>query len=274
MPSKPHSPRRIVGEQLAPTRGTARRRRRSRRASRWRSRRRRTAASNGNSCSSRSSRAPMCAGAWFMPPSASPWPTMCLAVAMTPSREVGALERLDVRAAELGGEVRVLAVGLLDAAPARVAGDVEDRRQRMAGAGQQHPPADGRRHRGDDVGVEARGGPDRLLEARRRPGDEAVQAFLVDDRRDPESRLLDQVALDRVGRLGHLDGSQVRRPRQPGDLADAVAGQGGQPRPRRGPIRATTSKAQNEPSWATFSARVMRASRSATRASTGSAGSR
>ena len=49
-------------------------------------------------------------------------------------REVGALERLDVGAAELGGEVRVLAVGLLDAAPARVARDVEDRGEGVAGA--------------------------------------------------------------------------------------------------------------------------------------------
>ena len=40
------------------------------------------------------------------------------------------------------------------------------------------------------------------------------------------------------------------------------------------PVSGTTSNAQNEPSWAIFSERVMRASRSATRASTESAGSR
>ena len=51
--------------------------------------RRRTAASNGKSCSSRSSRGPTWAGAWLSPPSASPWPTMCLPVAITPSRQVG-----------------------------------------------------------------------------------------------------------------------------------------------------------------------------------------
>ena len=67
--------------------------------------------------------------------------------------EIGSLERPDVRQAELGGEVRVLAVGLLDPAPARVARDVEDRAQGVAGAGRQHPPADrcrplGRRGRG------------------------------------------------------------------------------------------------------------------------------
>ena len=59
----------------------------------------RTAASNGNSCSSRSSRGPMCAGAWLRPPSARPWPTMCLPVASTPVGEVRALQAADVGAA-------------------------------------------------------------------------------------------------------------------------------------------------------------------------------
>ncbi len=52
---------------------------------------------------------------------------MCLPVASTPVAEIGSLEAADVGRAELGGEVRVLAVGLLDPAPARVARDVEDR---------------------------------------------------------------------------------------------------------------------------------------------------
>ena len=46
--------------------------------------------------------------------------------------QVRALQRLDIGAAELGRQVRVLAVGLLDPAPARVAGDVEDRREAHA----------------------------------------------------------------------------------------------------------------------------------------------
>ena len=121
--------------------------------------------------------------------------------------QVGSLERLDVGAAEDRGEVRILAVGLLDPAPAGIAADVEDRGERVPGAGQQHPPPDRGGGRRDDVGVEARGGADRLLEAGGLPGDEAVQALLVDDRRDPQPRLLDQVALDRVG---------GRRPPRPG----------------------------------------------------------
>ena len=189
----------------------------------------RTAASNGTSCSLRSSRGPTCAGAWLRPPSARPWPTMCLAVASTPSARSGALERLDVGAAELRREVRVLAVGLLDPAPAGVARDVEHRRQRMPGTGQQHPPADGRGHRRHGVRVERRRRADRLLEARRGPGDEAVEALLVDDRRDPQPRLLDELALDRVGGLGHLDRAQVRRAGEARDVADPVGGQHGQP---------------------------------------------
>ena len=69
---------------------------------------------------------------------------MCLAVATTPSARSAPWRAADVGAAELRREVRVLAVGLLDPAPARVAGDVEDGRERVARPGQQHPPADRR----------------------------------------------------------------------------------------------------------------------------------
>ena len=143
--------------------------------------------------------------------------------------EIRALQGLDVGDTEGRGEVRVLAVRLLDPSPARIARDVEDRRERVPGPGHQHPPADRRRHRGDDVGVEARGRPDRLLEARRGPRDQAVQALLMDDRRDPEPRLLDEVVLDLVRRVGDLGRSQVRGSRQARDLPDAVPGQLGQP---------------------------------------------
>ena len=177
----------------------------------------------------RSSRVPTCAGAWFRPPSARPCPTMCLAVASTPVGEVGSLERLDVGAAERAGEVGVLAVRLLDPPPAGVARDVEDRRQRMPGTGEQHPAPDRLGHRRHRVGVERRRGADRLLEAGRGPRDEAVQALLVDDRRDAQSRSLDELALDGVGGLGHLDGAEVRRAGEARDVADPVGGQRGQP---------------------------------------------
>ena len=114
-------------------------------------------------------------------------------------------------------------------------------------------------HRRHDVRIEGRRRADRLLEARRGPGDEAVQALLVDDRGDAEPRPLDEVALDRVGRLGHLDRAQVGRAGQPRDLADPVGRERAPARARRGRRSPTTSNAQNDPSWATFSARVIRA---------------
>ena len=143
----------------------------------------------------------MWAGAWFSPPSARPWPTRCLPVATTPSASVVALERRDVGAAQLGREVRVLAVRLLDAAPARVAADVEDR-ARAHGGRRSAASAGGssRRPRRRVAGSKRRGRADRLLEARGVPGHQAVQALLVDDGRDAEPGLLDEVALDGVGR--------------------------------------------------------------------------
>ena len=144
--------------------------------------------------------------------------------------QIGTLDRLDVGAAELRGKVRILAVRLLDPSPARIARDIKHRRESLPSAGHQHPAADRRGHRGHDVRIEARRGADRLLEARRVGGDEPVEAFLMDDGRDPEPRPLDEIALDRVGGLGNLDRPQVGRAREPGDLADAVLGEGGQPR--------------------------------------------
>ncbi len=140
-------------------------------------------------------------------------------------REVRTLEGLHVGAAELGGEVGVLAIRLLQPPPARVARDVEDGREGVPSAGQQHPPPDRRYHRRHDLRVERRRRPDRLLEARRGPGDEAVQALLVDDDRDPQPGLLPKEILDRVGRRGDLGRAQVGGAGKARDLADPVAGQ-------------------------------------------------
>ena len=165
----------------------------------------RTAASNGKSCSSRISRGPRWTGAWLSPPSARPCPTMCLPVAMTPSESSPRPGGRGCRRSPARRRVRILAVGLLDPAPARIARHVEHRRERMPGTGREHPSPDRRRHRLDELGIPGRRRADRLLEARRVAGHQAVQRFLVDDRRDAEPRLLDQVALDLVGR--------ARRPR-------------------------------------------------------------
>ena len=67
-------------------------------------------------------------------------------------REIGPLQGANIGEPELGGEVRVLAVGLLDPAPARVATDVEDGTERMPRPGGEHPPADRRGDGGDEAG--------------------------------------------------------------------------------------------------------------------------
>jgi hypothetical protein len=139
-----------------------------------------------------------------------------------PVFEMRPLEAADISATERGGEIRVLAVCLLDAPPARVARDVEDRRERHARSDYLHPAPDRRRDCLDQFDVEGRGRPDRLLERRGTTSEKAVERFLVEDRRDAEPRLLDQEALDRVPGLRRIRGIEVGRPGDPADLADPV----------------------------------------------------
>ena len=136
------------------------------------------------------------------------------------SLERVSLDAADVGTPQLGRQVRVLAVRLLDAPPARIARHVEDRRQGLAGTRHEHPPADRGRHGLDHLGVPGRGRADRLLEARGVPGDEAVQGLLVEDCRDPEAGLLDEEALHLVGEDRDLARLEVRCSGQTRDLAD------------------------------------------------------
>lgn len=51
----------------------------------------------------------------------------------------------------------------------------------------------------------------------------------MDDRRDPQSRVLDEVALDLVSELGHPPGLSTRFNGDPADLADPVCSRQRQP---------------------------------------------
>ena len=137
-------------------------------------------------------------------------------------REVGALQPVDVGDPQRGGQIRVLAVGLLDPSPARVAGHVEDGCQAEPRTGQQHPSAERLGHGLDELRVPGRRGADGLLERRRIAREQAVEGLLVDECRDPEARLLTQVVLDLVARHRDVDGVQVRGAGEPRDLADPV----------------------------------------------------
>ena len=133
------------------------------------------------------------------------------------------LEAADGRHAHAADEVRILAEGLLGAPPPRVARDVEVGRQRLVRAARAGLGGDGGVHALHQAGVEGGRQADRLREARPLARRVAVQALLVEHHRDPQPRLFDEEALDRVGGLGHLPrGEPAGQVARPGHLPQAV----------------------------------------------------
>ena len=98
-----------------------------------------------------------------MPPSDMPYPRKCLAVASTPSCTWPWIPA-HVRGADAAGEVRILAVRLLDAAPARITGDVEHRCERLAGTDRDELLPDHVSDLAHELLVPRRREPDRLRE--------------------------------------------------------------------------------------------------------------
>ena len=196
-----------------------------------------TARSNGHRNSDRSWRSPTSVGAVLMPPSCEPWRGEVLEGGedlARAERQAAALVAADGGDAELADEERILAVGLLDAAPARIARQVDHRRQHdLAAAGPRFLGGDGHRaldQRRVPGGAEA----ERHREVRRLRGDEAVQRLLVEHHGNPEPRVLEHPLLDGVGELGvlaraadvgpGLGSADLAGPRQ---LSDALAEQRG-----------------------------------------------
>ena len=168
MPSKPHRSRRIVGEQLA--RGDARHpvdlvvgvhHRPQPGSGHGRLERERN--------SSFSSRCPMWDGAWLRPPSGRPWPTMCLPVAYDhPQARLwgpGRRGRRPNRARRQDTDPRRRSPR---SAPAWIARDVEDRRERLVRAHGPQLAPEPVGHGLDELRLPARGLADRLREADRR----------------------------------------------------------------------------------------------------------
>jgi hypothetical protein len=129
---------------------------------------------------------------------------------------------------QLADEVRVFAKGLLDTAPAGIAGYINDRPKRLMDA----PAARfGRCHLVqplDQIGIESRAEPDRLGEARRADGDVAVEGLVVKHHRDAQPAVLDEPSLDGVGLRGGLGRAKAGlRPAGgvagPADLAKSIA---------------------------------------------------
>ena len=167
-----------------------------------------------------------------MPPSDSAVPEEVLAGGDDAVVEVG-LDAPHVRGADAAGEVRVLAVGLLDAAPTRVARDVEHGRERLARADRDELLPDHVGDLGDQLLVPRRREPDRLREHRRTARAVAAGRLLVDDDRDAKARLLDGEALDLVHQRGALGRQQAGGRTDTGHVADAVADDPLAPPPRR-----------------------------------------
>ncbi len=113
-----------------------------------------------------------------------------------------ALERLDEGDSHDGREVRVFAVRLLDASPADVARDVDDRREHLPDAARAGFSGGGGGHTRHERGVPRCRQADRLRERRGAGLGEAVQRLLEGDDRNAEPGLLDEVALDGVDPLG------------------------------------------------------------------------
>ncbi len=117
-----------------------------------------------------------------------------------------ALEASNGGNAEAGDKVGIFAVGLLDAAPTRFTGDIDDRREGMMRAAE----ASFERSHGEELLDQLRieGGAERdgLREAGAIGRGMPVEALFVKDDGNAEARVLEEELLDGVGELGHLAG--------------------------------------------------------------------
>ncbi len=135
-----------------------------------------------------------------------------------------ALEAADGRHAHAGYQEGIFAVGLFDAAPARLAGDIHHRRERLMRAAH----AGFLRGHGEkplnQFGIEGGAEPDGLREAGGVERGMAVEALFVEDDRDAEAGVLDEKLLDGVGQLGGGAGIQTLAGLAgPADLAESAA---------------------------------------------------
>jgi hypothetical protein len=140
--------------------------------------------------------------------------------------QVRPLQAARVGDAHGADEIGILAVGLAHPPPAWIAGHVHDRRQRLEQAHGPHLAPDDVRHLFRRRGVPRRRKPDRGGERAEVGRHHAAHRFVVEDRRDLEPRLRDQVALDGVDRLGEDLGRLVPNQAKCGHRPDAVFEQG------------------------------------------------
>src|SRR5215218_3642308 len=116
---------------------------------------------------------------------------MCLSVAIT--RSAGK--------AEPSREVRILAIRLLAAPPARLARDVHHRREHLLRTAYAHFGGNRGEHALGELGIPGTGERDRLREARGLGTLQAMQRLLVEEHGDAEPGAVAHPPLDRVGEL-------------------------------------------------------------------------
>ncbi len=114
-----------------------------------------------------------------------------------------ALEAAYGRDAEARDEIRVFAVSLFDAAPARLSRHIDDRRQSVMRAAQSGFVRCHREELLDQVRVERGAQRDRLREARAVGRGVAMQALFVEHHRDAKAGVLEEKLLDGVGEFRH-----------------------------------------------------------------------
>ena len=162
-----------------------------------------------------------------MPASGWPCAAKCFSVAMTrrlvPERGV-ALKAAHGGDAHARHQVRIFAVGFLDAAPARIARHIDHRRERLMRAARARFGGGHGEQRLHQFRIEGGAEPDGLRKAGAADGRVAVQAFLVEDHRNAEAAVLDEEFLDGVGQLRHAAGVlALAGIAGAADLAEAVA---------------------------------------------------
>ncbi len=128
-------------------------------------------------------------------------------------RQALALQPQDGGLADLAAEVRILAIGLLDPAPARIAGDIDHRRQGLHRPPRPHLPRGHGEHLAHHFRIEGGGEGDGLGEGGRVPRHITVQGLFVGEAGDAEAGLLARPALDLVHIPRGLGGGAMdRRP--------------------------------------------------------------
>ena len=134
-----------------------------------------------------------------------------------------ALKSTHGRNAHPRGDVRILAVGLFHAPPARVSRHIHHRRQRLVGAAQPRLESRHGEQRLYQLRVEAGAQRDRLREAGATDSRMTVETLLVKEHRDAQTAVLDEELLDGIGQLRHpariLAAARIAGP---ADLADAA----------------------------------------------------